>query len=102
MFARLDNRLANFSAELDDRLVHFRLDLLFERNFPALEDLLDVRPKLAWLRADDRELLFDPESERLVPTRHDSPQVSLKNATLSWWIEPSLVRRSDGLVPRRA
>jgi len=47
---RIDNRLANFGAELNDRLMHLRLDLLFKDNFPALEDFLDVRPKLACLR----------------------------------------------------
>jgi len=61
MGTRIDNGLANLSAELNDRLVHLRLNLLFERNFSALEDLLDVRPKLACLRINDRKFLFDAE-----------------------------------------
>ena len=70
MGTRIDNRLANFSAELNDRLVHLRLDLLFERNFPALEDLLDVRPKLACLRINDRKFLLDAESKRVLLCAH--------------------------------
>src|SRR5436309_7630868 len=66
----IDNRLANFSAELNDRLVHLRLDLLFEGNFPALEDFLDVRPKFACLRIDNGEFLFDTEGEHVVFGTH--------------------------------
>ena len=47
MRTRIDYRLANFSAELNDRLVHLRFDLLFEHDFPALENLLDMRAQLA-------------------------------------------------------
>jgi hypothetical protein len=83
MGTRIDNRLANFSAELNDRLVHLRLDLLFERNFPALENFLDVRPELACLRVDDGEFLFDTESERVVFLRHGGAQISVKNDALS-------------------
>src|SRR6184192_3528959 len=36
--------------------------LLLEQNFSALENFLNVRPQLARLRIDNRELLFDAES----------------------------------------
>src|SRR5213076_1612366 len=80
---RVDDRLTNFGAKLDDGLVHLRLDLLFKRYFPALEDLLDVRPKLARLRIDDRELLFNTQSKRVVLSAHVGRQISLKNARVS-------------------
>src|SRR6266478_925473 len=63
MGTRIDNRLANFCAELNDRLVHLRLDLLFKDNFPVIENLLDVRPELARLRIDNREFLLDSEGK---------------------------------------
>jgi hypothetical protein len=87
----IDNRLANFRAQLDDRLVHLRLDLLFKDNLPILEDLLDVRPELTRLRIDNREFLFDTESKHVVLRAHGRAQVSLKNAMLSWWIAPGAV-----------
>ena len=68
--ARIDDRLANFGAELDHRLVHLRLDLLFERDFAALENFLDVRPQLACLRIDDRKFLLDAESKRVILCAH--------------------------------
>jgi hypothetical protein len=83
MGTRIDNRLANFSAELNDRLVHLRLDLLFERNFPALENFLDVRPELACLRVDDGEFLFDTESEDVFLGAHAGGEMFLRNNALS-------------------
>src|SRR5512133_4196827 len=80
MGTRIDNGLANFSAELNDRLVHLRLDLLFERNFPALEDLLDVRPKLACLRINDRKFLLDAESKRVLLCAHQGRKLPSKTA----------------------
>ncbi len=70
MGTRVDDRLANFGAELNNRLMHLGLDLLFERNLPAFEDLLDVRPQLARFRIDDRELLFDAESKCVLLRAH--------------------------------
>src|SRR5207248_8329664 len=70
-------------AELNDRLVHFRLDLLLEGNFPALEDFLDVRPKFACLRIDNGEFLFDTEGEHVVFGTHAGAQLSFKNNFLS-------------------
>src|SRR5207248_1681059 len=74
-------------AELDDGLVHRWLDLLFKDNFPILEDLLDVRPKLARLRIDNREFLFDTESKRVVLDAHRGRQMSPKNNLLSSRVE---------------
>src|SRR4030095_2432678 len=79
----IDNRLANFGAELDHRLVHLRLDLLFKDNLPILEDLLDVRPQLARLRIDNREFLFHAESKRVVLSAHHGAQISARNNALS-------------------
>src|SRR5438046_10491711 len=53
--------VTNFSAELDHRLVHLGLDLFLEKNFAAFENFLNVRPQLARLWIDNRELLFDTE-----------------------------------------
>jgi hypothetical protein len=63
VIARTCNGIANFSAELHDRLVHLRLDLLFERDFSAFEDFMNVRTEFARLGINDCELLFDPKSE---------------------------------------
>src|SRR6266478_10095767 len=41
--------------------MHLGLDLLFQQDLAALENLLDVRPQLARLRIDNRKLLFDTE-----------------------------------------
>ena len=61
MIARVGDRLANLSAEFDHRLVHLRFDLLLEHDFAALENFLNMRPQLARLRIDDRELFLNPE-----------------------------------------
>src|SRR5437763_7486778 len=54
---------ANFSSQLDDRLVHLRLDLLLEHDLAALQDFLNVRTQLARLWIDDGKLLLDPQGE---------------------------------------
>ena len=66
MIARTTDGIANFGAQLNDRLVHLRLDLLFERDFSAFEDLVDMRTQFARLGIDDREFLFDSQSERVL------------------------------------
>src|SRR6266516_8220117 len=101
MGTRIDNRLANFSAELNDRLVHLRLDLLFERNLSALEDLLDVRPKLACLRIDNREFLFNTESEDVFLGAHAGAQLSPKNNALSSRVARSTHFVRSGQAPTR-
>src|ERR1700676_142028 len=83
VFARIDNRLANFRAKLDDRLVHLRFDLLFERDLAALENFLDMRAQFARLRIDNRELLFNAESVGVVLFAHAGFQTSLKKNWLS-------------------
>ena len=45
--------------------MHLRLDLLFEHDFAALENFLDVRAQFARLRIDNREFLLDAESVKV-------------------------------------
>ena len=54
---------ADAAADLDDRLVHLRLDALLQDEPALLQDLLDVRAQLPRLRIDDLELLLDAERE---------------------------------------
>ena len=63
MSAGIANRLADFRAELDNRLMHLRLDLLFEHNLSALENFLNMRPEFARLRVNNREFLLDSEGK---------------------------------------
>ena len=70
MLAGIDNRLADFGAELDDRLMHLRLDLLFEHDLAAFENFLNVRTQFARLRIDDREFLLDAERIDVVWLAH--------------------------------
>src|SRR5713226_9565613 len=70
VLARVDNRLADLRAKLDDRLVHLGLDLLLEHDFSAFEDFLNVGAQLARLRIDNREFLLDAEG---VDVRFHSP-----------------------------
>ena len=83
MRARVLDGIANLSAELDDGLVHLRLDLFFEHNLAALEDFLNMRAQLARLRIDDREFLFNAESKCVVFRAHGGVQMFLKNHGLS-------------------
>ena len=66
MRPRTADRVADFRAQLDDRLVHLRLDLLLEHDFSAFEDLVNMRPQLARRGIDDREFLFNTESKRVI------------------------------------
>ena len=54
---------ANLGSKLDDRLVHLRLDVLFQRHFAIVKNLLNVGTQLARFRIDDLEFLLDPEGE---------------------------------------
>src|SRR5437867_3793742 len=63
MCARMLDGIANLRAEFDHRLVHLRFDLLFEHDFSALENLMNMRTQFARLWINDRELLFNAESE---------------------------------------
>src|SRR6516164_714256 len=81
--ARTPDGIANFGAQLNDRLVHLRFDLLFERDFSAFENFVNVRTQFACLRVDNRELLFDSQSERVVLNAHRGLEMFLKNATMS-------------------
>jgi hypothetical protein len=66
VIARATNGIANFGAQLNDRLMHLRLDLLFERDFSAFEDFVDMGAQFARLGVDNCELLFNSQSERVV------------------------------------
>jgi hypothetical protein len=55
--------LANLGSKLDHRLMHLRLDPLFQRHPSAFQDLLNVRPKFARLRIDNLEFLLNAEGE---------------------------------------
>src|SRR6266568_4038882 len=63
--------------------MHLRFDLLFEHYLAALEDFLNVRTQLARVRIDNRELLFNPESEGVLLGAHSGAGMSLKNHELS-------------------
>src|SRR5262249_60884358 len=73
----------NFGAQLYHRLVHLWFDLLFERDFSAFENFVNMRTELACLRVDDRELLFDSQSERVILHAHGESEMFLKNGTMS-------------------
>ena len=64
--ARIRDRLANLRAEFDHRLMHLGFDLLFEHDFAAFENFLNMRAQLARLRIDNRELLLDAEGVSVV------------------------------------
>src|SRR6266581_7304874 len=85
MVACARNRITNLGAEFDDRLVHLRLDLLFEHDLSTLENFLDVRAQFARLRIDDRELFLDAESVGVVFPAHSgrilNPKQCVVNAT---------------------
>src|SRR5947208_16979642 len=70
--------------------MHFRFDLLFEHDFSAFENLVNMRTQLARFRIDDGELLFDSKSERVVLHANDDGQeMFLKNNALSSREQPS-------------
>src|SRR4029453_4152156 len=81
--ARVLDRIANLRTQLDHRLMHLRLDLLFQNHLAALEDLLNIRTQLARFRIDNREFLFDTEGECVLLRAHRRQQVSPKNKRLS-------------------
>ena len=70
--ARTLNVGANFSPELDDRLMHLWLDVLLQRHFAVVENLLNVRAQLARFRINDLEFLLDAKSENVFRVRHSS------------------------------
>src|SRR5947209_20510833 len=79
MGPRIDDRLADFGSELNHRLVHLRLDLLFEHDFSALEDFMNMGAQLARFRIDDGEFFFDTEREYVLLGAHQEQQTSVKN-----------------------
>src|SRR5262249_24227924 len=83
VIASTANGIANFGAQLNDRLVHLRLDLLFERDSSAFENFVNMRTQFARLRVDDRELLFDSQSEDVLFRAHGGVGMFLKNVKMS-------------------
>jgi hypothetical protein len=62
--ARLFHVAAHAGADLDDRLVHLRLDALVELPLALLDDLgVDVRSEVVRDRVDGLVFLFDPDGE---------------------------------------
>src|SRR5439155_17181785 len=81
--ARVLDRIANLSAELDHGLVHLGFDLLFEHDLAALENFLNVRTQLARVRINNREFLLNPESKGVLLGAHSGAGMFLKNNSLS-------------------
>src|SRR2546423_15011 len=80
--------------------MHLRLDLLFEHDLAALENLLNMRTQLARLRIDNRELLFDAQGERVFLGTHGGLQMSSKTQRLS--SRASHFDKQDACRPRQA
>src|SRR5258708_35700980 len=76
--ARVLDRIANLSAELDHGLVHLGFDLLFEHDLAALENFLNVRTQLACLRIDNRKFLFNTKGECVFLRAHAERECSSK------------------------
>src|SRR5450631_295171 len=70
LLPRTTHITANLRAKLDDRLVHLRLDLLFQNHFAVGQNFLDVRTQPARLRIDNLEFLLDAESEHMIASAH--------------------------------
>ena len=68
-FRQLLGRRADFGTDLDDRLVHFPLDLIAEGGRARLEQLGDVRAQLPRVGIHDLELFLDADREGVI---HDS------------------------------
>ncbi len=80
-------------ADLDDRLVHFALDLIAEHRPARGKELGHVRAQFAALRVDDLELFFDAEGE----AGHEGDNtsvVSLQSAVVSLQSSVSVGSRS--------
>ena len=56
----------NFSPEFDHRLVHLRLEVLFQNHFPVGQNLLNVRTQFARFRIDNLKFFLNPESENVI------------------------------------
>ena len=63
LLARASRRRCKSPSQLDDRLVHLRLDVFLQDFLPSVENLLNVGTELARFRIDDLEFLLDPEGE---------------------------------------
>src|SRR5438477_3351421 len=74
LLSRASRVAADLGAELDHRLMHLRLNVLFQNHFAAGENLLNVRTQLARFRIDDLEFFLDSESEDVILRAHRSSQ----------------------------
>src|SRR4029453_1001052 len=97
VIARTTNGIANFGAQLNDRLVPLRLDLLFKRDFSAFENFVNMRTQFTRLRVDDCELLFDSQSEDVLFRAHGGVGMFLKNVRMS--SKPPPTPRGTALHP---
>src|SRR5439155_22165635 len=86
--AKLDNLLsrrrrvaADFCAQLDDRLMHLGLHVLFQAHVAVGENLLNVRTQLPRVGINDLEFFLNPESEDVIALVH-SPEASFPLRTI--------------------
>src|ERR1700693_2918278 len=84
LLARTSRIGANLRAQLDHRLMHLRLNMLFEDHLAVGQHLLNVRAQLSRLRIDDLEFLLDAESEDVIFRPHTDTATSLKKYRLSF------------------
>ena len=80
LLAQLVDVGADLRADLDDRLVHFALDLLAQHRRARRQELGHVRTQFAALRVDDLEFFFDAEGEA-VHEGDDTSVVSRQSAS---------------------
>jgi len=64
------NIATNFRPQLDDRLMHFRFDLFFERDFATFQNFMNVRAEMSRFWIDDGKLFLDPESKDVIVRAH--------------------------------
>src|SRR5450755_2420269 len=70
LLARATRVAANFGPQFDDRLMHLRLDVLFQDHLAVRENFLNVRAQLTRLRIDDLKFFLDSKSEDVVARAH--------------------------------
>jgi hypothetical protein len=66
LLARARGIAADLCAQLDHRLMHLRLDPLFQNDFAAGNNLLNMRTQLPRLRINDLEFFLNPESKNVI------------------------------------
>src|SRR5438132_9917686 len=81
LLSRISRIVTNLSAQFHDRLVHLGLDVLFQNDFAAGKNLLDMRTEFACLRIDDLKFLLNSESEDMIAETRLLP----RHTRLSSW-----------------